>query len=68
MHCFSDPGAHVVDPFLGSGATAAVAARRLGRAFTGGDVNRHAVRFAAAGLLDEHAWPDERQPNLFAAA
>lgn len=36
------PGAHVVDPFLGGGTTA-VAARNLGRRFTGCDVDPDAV-------------------------
>ena len=63
---FTDPGAHVVDPFLGAGTTA-IACWRTGRSFTGGDVNPGAIRFAAARLLDEHAWPDDRQPALFPA-
>jgi hypothetical protein len=63
---FSDPGELVVDPCLGAG-TSAICARRLGRRFVGGDVNPHALRFSAARLLAEHAWPEERQPSLFAA-
>jgi hypothetical protein len=34
------------------------------RRFTGGDLNPHALRFSAARLLAEHAWPDYRQPAL----
>lgn len=63
----SNPGEHVVDPFLGSG-TSAVACWELQRRFTGGDVNQAAVRFAAARLLAEHAWPADEQPRLFEAA
>jgi hypothetical protein len=33
---------------------------------TGGDVNPSAVRFTAARLLAEHAWPAERQLTLLA--
>jgi len=61
---FSDQGEHVVDPFLGSGTTA-VACWQAGRRFTGGDVNYKTVRFAAARLLDEHAWPAGKAPALF---
>jgi DNA modification methylase len=64
LHCFSDPGGHVVDPHLGSG-TSAVAAYLDGRRYTGGDINPHAVRFAAARLLAEHAWLDDAQPGLY---
>ena len=60
---FSDDGEHVVDPFLGGGTTA-VACWRTGRRFTGGDLNPHALRFSAARLLSEHAWPDDHQPTL----
>jgi DNA modification methylase len=63
---FSDPGGHVADPFLGGGTTA-VACWATGRRFTGGDVNPEAVQFAAARLLNEHAWPDDYQPGLFPA-
>lgn len=66
IEAFSDSGELVVDPCLGSG-TSAICARRLGRRFVGGDVNPHALRFSAARLLAEHAWPEERQPSLFAA-
>lgn len=61
---FSAAGEHVVDPFTGSGTTA-VACWRTGRNFTGGDLNPEAIRFSAARLLDEHAWPDDTQPALF---
>lgn len=67
VDAFSEPGALVADPFLGGGATA-VECWRLGRRFVGGDVNPGALRYTAARLLDEHAWPSERQPSLFAAA
>jgi DNA methylase len=59
---FSDLGGHVVDPFLGG--TTAVACWRTGRRFTGGDLNPPALRFSAARLLSEYAWPDDRQPAL----
>ena len=55
---FSDHGEHVVDPFVGSGTTA-IAAYLTGRHFTGGDTNPHAIRFAAARLLVEHAWQSQ---------
>jgi DNA modification methylase len=61
---FSDPGEHVVDPFLGAGTTA-VACWLSRRQFTGGDLNPKAVRFAAARLLAEHTWPDAA--GLFSA-
>lgn len=63
VHCFSDPGEHVVVPYIGSG-TEVVACWRKGRRLTAGDVNPGSVRFAAARLLVEHAWPEERQPAL----
>ena len=63
VRAFSNPGEHVVDPFLGGGTTA-VAAWLANRRFTGGDVNPHAIRFTAARLLAEHAWPADRQPSL----
>lgn len=52
-----------VRPPVGGGTTA-VACWRTGRRFTGGDLNPHALRFSAARLLAEHAWPDDRQPEL----
>jgi hypothetical protein len=61
---FSDPGALIVDPYVGSGTTVK-AALRLGRRCLAGDLNPEAVRFTAASLLDEHLWPAERQPALF---
>jgi DNA modification methylase len=64
VQAFSNPGEHVVDPFLGGGTTA-VAAWLTNRQFTGGDVNSEAIRFTAARLLAEHVWPSERQLNLF---
>ena len=68
IEAFSDPGELVVDPMLGSGTTA-IAAWATSRRFVGGDVNDQAVRFAAARLLDEHAWPreDAGQPVAVAA-
>jgi hypothetical protein len=36
----------------------------LRRRFTGGDLNPLAVRFTAARLLVENAWPAQRQPTL----
>jgi DNA modification methylase len=47
---FTDPGELVVDPFLGSGTTAA-AAVKLGRRFIGCDVNPGAVAIAQERLL-----------------
>ncbi len=61
---FSNPGEHVVDVFLGGGE-GAVACYKAGRRYTGCDVNPEAIRFAAARLLDEHIWPDEKAPALF---
>jgi hypothetical protein len=46
----------VADPFLGGGTTAVVCFEER-RRFLGGDTNRHAVRFTAARVLVEHAWP-----------
>ena len=66
VKAFSDPGAHVVDPFLGGGTTA-VACWLTDRRFTGADLNPHGIRFTAARLLDEHAWPADRQPSLLSA-
>jgi len=63
VRAFSNPGEHVVDPFLGGGTTA-IACWQTNRRFTGGDVNPYAIRFTAARLLVEHAWPAERQPSL----
>jgi site-specific DNA-methyltransferase (adenine-specific) len=60
----SNRGELVVDPCVGSGTTA-IAARRLGRRCIAGDENKEALRFAAARLLYEHAWPEEREPTLF---
>lgn len=65
VYALSAPAHHVVDPFLGSGTTA-IACHQLGRAFTGGDVNPHALRLTAARLLDEHAWHADRAPTLLA--
>jgi DNA modification methylase len=63
---FTNLTGHVVDPFLGSG-TSAIGAYETGRRFTGGDVNRRAVLFAAARLLTEHVQPAESKPALFSA-
>ena len=63
VRAFSDPGEHVVDPFLGGGTTA-VACWVTKRKFTGGDLNPQAVCFSAARLLAEHAWPADRQLSL----
>jgi DNA modification methylase len=60
----SNRGELVVDPCVGSGTTA-IAARRLGRRCIAADTNPKALRFAAARLLYEHAWPEEREPTLF---
>ena len=66
LRAFSDERAMVVDPFTGGGEVA-IQAWRHDRRFTGGDVNPGALRFTAARLLDEHAWPAETQPSLFEA-
>ena len=63
IYGFSDPGELVVDPFVGGGAIAQ-ACMTLGRRFIGADVNPHAVRFTAARLLTDCAWPAERAPQL----
>lgn len=63
----TDPGEHVVDPCVGGGSSA-IAALETGRAFTGGDINPQALRFTAARLLSEHAWPAEQHPTLFELA
>jgi hypothetical protein len=63
---FTDPGEHVVDPFTGGGTTA-IACWQSGRRFTGGDLNPAALRFTAARLLAEYAWPADQQPALFPA-
>lgn len=63
VRSFSADGEHVVDPCVGSGTTAE-AAWRLGRRFTGGDVNPHAIRYTAARLLLDNAW----RPDLTVAA
>jgi site-specific DNA-methyltransferase (adenine-specific) len=49
VETFSQPGDHVVDPFLGSGTTA-VACKQLGRRFTGCDVDPAAVATARERL------------------
>jgi hypothetical protein len=54
---------HIVDPFVGGGAIAE-ACMLLERRFIGADVNPHAVRFTAARLLTDCAWPAERAPQL----
>jgi DNA modification methylase len=64
VRTFSNPGEHVVDVFLGGGE-GAMACYEDGRRYTGCDVNPEAIRFAAARLLDEHAWPAEKAPTLF---
>jgi len=67
VRMLSDPAHLVVDPFTGGGTTA-VACWRSGRRFVGGDVNPAAIRFSAARLLAEEAWPADRQPGLFPPA
>ena len=52
---------------LAGGGTTAIAAWQANRRSTGGDVNPHAIRFTAARLLLEHAWPADRQPSLLCA-
>jgi len=48
----TDPGAVVIDPFVGSGTTA-VAAQRLGRCFVAGDSSRQAIEVTCARLERE---------------
>ena len=60
---FSDVGEHVVDPFLRAGTTL-LACWQTGRRFTGVDLNPQAVRFSAARLLDERAWPAAHRLRL----
>jgi DNA modification methylase len=48
----TDPGALVVDPFVGSGTTA-VAAQRLGRRFVAGDCSPRAIGVACSRLRRE---------------
>jgi DNA modification methylase len=67
ISAWSDPGELVIDPTVGGGAFAD-AALALGRRFVGGDLNPHAIRYVAARLLVEHAWPREQAPTLFDAA
>jgi DNA modification methylase len=64
VEAFSDPGEHVVDPFVGGGSSAE-ACWLAGRRFTGGDVNPHALRYTAARLLCERIWVDHQRPALF---
>ncbi|MGA2162936.1 MAG: DNA methyltransferase [Solirubrobacteraceae bacterium] len=64
IEAFTNPGELVIDPCVGSG-TSAIQARALKRRFVGGDINPLAVRFAAARLLAEDAWSEERTPSLF---
>lgn len=47
------PGDHIFDPFLGSGTTAAVAAK-LGRHFFGVEINRTYCRWAVKRLINAH--------------
>lgn len=67
IEAFTNRRELVLDAFLGGG-TSAIEARALDRRFIGGDVNPEAVRFTAARLLSEYAWPAERQPPLFQLA
>lgn len=55
----------VADPFLGGGTTAVVCFEER-RRFHGSDLNPHAVRFTAARLLVEHAWPAARDEQRLA--
>ena len=48
----TDPGALVVDPFVGSGTTA-VAAQRLGRRFACGDSSPQAIEVTCSRLERE---------------
>jgi site-specific DNA-methyltransferase (adenine-specific) len=65
----SEPGQLVADPFMGSGSVG-VAAVRLGRRFTGTDLNPQAVRLAAERLREfgpgrePEGLPPASQPGL----
>lgn len=63
----SNPGDLVVDPCTGGG-TVPIGCWETGRRCVAGDINAHAISFAAARLLAEHAWPRDRAPELFDAA
>ena len=52
----TDPGALVIDPFVGSGTTA-VAAQRLGRRFVGGDRSPEAIAVTCERLEREARRP-----------
>lgn len=47
----TDPGAHVVDPFMGSGTTA-LACQKLGRAFSGTEIQERYVEVALQRLQE----------------
>jgi hypothetical protein len=64
VRAFSDENDDVADPFTGGGAFA-IACWLYRRHYTGGDLNPAALAYTAARLLDEHAWPEEREPGLF---
>ena len=61
IKCCSDPGDLVLDCFMGSGTTQAVA-MRLGRPFIGADINLGAIQTTAKRLLKV---ADELRQNLF---
>ena len=63
----SNPGDLVIDPFLGSGTTA-VAALRLGRRFSGCDIDRGYVDIARERLRDGGALPKQANPARMRAA
>jgi hypothetical protein len=63
----TNPDDLVVDGFAGSGTTP-IACWEMGRRCIAGDLNPHAIGFAAARLLTEHVWPAERAPSLFEKA
>jgi site-specific DNA-methyltransferase (adenine-specific)/site-specific DNA-methyltransferase (cytosine-N4-specific) len=54
---FTEPGDHVLDPFLGSGTTAAVA-KRLGRAYYGFETNAEYFTLADKRVHDISAAPN----------
>jgi site-specific DNA-methyltransferase (adenine-specific) len=54
----SRPGELVADPFMGSGSVG-VAAVKLGRSFTGNDLNPEAVRIAGQRLAELNAVPEK---------
>jgi len=64
VSAFSDPGSLVLDCFMGSGTTQAVALR-LGRRFIGADINLGAVQTTTRRLLKTAAELEAAEPSMF---